>query len=63
MDGLQGYFRSHPLTEVRLEQVKEVIAEDGLDRTRPLTPLAISSLIQTSRPVFGTASDAGEAHA
>jgi beta-barrel assembly-enhancing protease len=62
MDGLQGYFRSHPLPEERLEQVKEVIAEDGLDRTRPLTPLAISSLIQTKRSVSGAASDTGEAH-
>jgi beta-barrel assembly-enhancing protease len=60
--GLQGYFRSHPLPEERLEQVKEVIAEDGLDRARPLTPLAISSLIQTKRSVSGAARDTGEAH-
>jgi predicted Zn-dependent protease len=45
IEGLQGYFRSHPLPEERLEQAKKVIAEEGLDATKPLTPLAISSLI------------------
>jgi predicted Zn-dependent protease len=60
---LQSEFGSHSLSEERLEQVREVIGEDGLHRTRKLTPLAISSLIETSRPVSGTVSDAGEAHA
>jgi predicted Zn-dependent protease len=59
---LQGYFGSHPLTEERHGQVEKVIAEDGLDRTRPMTPLAIPSLIQTNRSVSGTASDAREAY-
>jgi predicted Zn-dependent protease len=56
---LQGYFGSHPFTEDGHGQVEKVIAEDGLDRTRPL---AISSLIQTNRSVSGAASDAREAH-
>lgn len=46
IEGLQGYFRSHPLPEERLEQVKKVIAEDGLDVTKPLTALAIEPLIR-----------------
>ena len=62
IDGLQGYLSSHTLPEERLEQVKEVIGEDGLDRTRKLTPLAISSLIQSKRSVSGAARDTGEAH-
>jgi predicted Zn-dependent protease len=61
IEGLQGYFRSHPLPEERLEQVKEVIAEDGLDTTKPLTALAISSLVQGKRSVSGAAKDTGEA--
>jgi predicted Zn-dependent protease len=59
--GLQGYFRSHPFTEEWHGQVEKVIAEDGLDRTRPLAPLAISSLLQTKRSVSVAASDAREA--
>jgi predicted Zn-dependent protease len=39
IEGLLGYFRSHPLPEQRLEDAREVIAEDGLDTTKPLTPL------------------------
>jgi predicted Zn-dependent protease len=49
IEALQGYFRSHPLPEERLEQAKRVIAEDGLDATKQLTPLAVSSLLQTKR--------------
>ena len=60
IEGLQSYFRSHPLPEERLEQAKKVIAEDRLDATKPLTPLAISSLIQTKRSLAATARDAGE---
>jgi hypothetical protein len=59
---LQGDFGSHSLKEERLEQVREVIGEDGLDRTRKLTPLAISSLIQSKRSASGAARDTGEAH-
>jgi predicted Zn-dependent protease len=50
IEGLEGYFRSHPLPEERLNQATQVIAEDGLDLTKPLTPLAISSLVLT-KPV------------
>ncbi len=60
IEGLQGYFRSHPLPEERLEQAKKVIAEEGLDATKPLTPLAISSLIRTKRSLSVSAKDAGE---
>jgi hypothetical protein len=42
---LHGYFGSHSFTEEWHGQVEKVIAEDGLDRTRPLAPLAISSLL------------------
>jgi predicted Zn-dependent protease len=60
IEGLQGYFRSHPLPEERLEQAKKVIAEEGLDATKPLTPLAISSLIRTKRSLSVSAKGAGE---
>ncbi len=53
IEGLQGYFRSHPLPEERLEQAKRVIGEDGLDTNKPLTPLAISSLIHAKRSSAG----------
>ena len=49
IEGLQGYFRSHPLPEERLEEAKKVIAEDGLDATKQLTPPAVSSMLQTKR--------------
>jgi len=54
IEGLRGYFRSHPLPEERLEEAKKVIAEDGLDATKPLTPLAISTAIQAKRSRLGT---------
>ena len=57
--GLEGYFRSHPLPEERLDQARQVIAEDGLDVTKPLTPLAISSLIRTKLASPGAPNDAG----
>ena len=60
IEGLQGYFRSHPLPEERLEQAKKVIAEDGLDATRQLTPLAVSSLLQTKRSLDKAAKIAGD---
>jgi predicted Zn-dependent protease len=53
IEGLQGYFRSHPRPEERLAQAKRVIAEDGLDVKKPLSAFAISSLIQTKRPLAG----------
>lgn len=60
IEGLQGYFRSHPLPEERLEQAKKVIAEDGLDATKQLTPLAVSSLLQTKRSLAIATKSAGE---
>jgi predicted Zn-dependent protease len=56
IDGLQGYFWSHSLPEERLEQVEKVIAEDGLNKTKPLTQLMISSMIRVKR----TSSDIGK---
>lgn len=53
IEGLQGYFRSHPLPEERLEQVRMVIAEDGLDASRPTSPLAVASSIRTRRSSSG----------
>jgi hypothetical protein len=38
VDGLNGYFRSHPLPEERLAQIQRVIADDRLPIDRPLTP-------------------------
>ncbi|MGH9563702.1 MAG: M48 family metalloprotease, partial [Terracidiphilus sp.] len=46
IEGLLGYFRSHPQPEERLDQAQKVIAEDKLDLKKPLTPLAIASLIR-----------------
>ncbi|MGA7340194.1 MAG: M48 family metalloprotease [Terracidiphilus sp.] len=45
IEGLEGYFRTHPLPNERLAQANEVIADDGLDVSRPLTPLRINSKI------------------
>lgn len=59
IEGLEGYFRSHPLPEERLEQARQVIAEDGLEATKPLTPFAISSLIRTKLAGPGAPNDAG----
>lgn len=39
IEGLQGYFRSHPETAERLAQVRQVIADDHLAASKPLTPL------------------------
>ena len=60
IEGLQGYFRSHPLPEERLEQAKNVIAEDGLDATKQLTPFAVSSLLQTKPSLASTTKDVGD---
>ena len=38
IDGLMGYFRSHPLSSERLAQAKEVIAQDHLSIKQPLKP-------------------------
>ena len=47
IEGLHGYFRSHPEPEERLEQARKVIEEEGLDTSIPLTPLAVSSKLQS----------------
>ena len=60
IEGLQGYFRSHPLPEERLEQAKKAIAEDGLDPTKQLTPLAVSSLLQTKGSLASATKNAGD---
>jgi predicted Zn-dependent protease len=41
IDGLSGYFRSHPLPSERLAQVNEVIAQDSLDVKKPLKPFHV----------------------
>ena len=41
IDGLTGYFRSHPLPSERLEQVNTVIAQDHLAKDQSLKPLHI----------------------
>jgi hypothetical protein len=46
IEGLQGYFRSHPAPEERLEQARKVIVEDELDVKKPLTPIEITPLIR-----------------
>lgn len=39
VDGLEGYFRTHPSPAERLAQAHRVIAEDHLSMNAPLTPL------------------------
>lgn len=41
IDGLTGYFRSHPLPSERLEQLNAVIAQDHLPKNQPLKPFHI----------------------
>jgi predicted Zn-dependent protease len=41
IDGLEGYFRTHPLPAERIQQANEVIAEDLLPVDRPLSPIQI----------------------
>jgi beta-barrel assembly-enhancing protease len=41
IDGLEGYFRSHPLPSERLTQVQAVIAEDRLPMDRKLRPFRV----------------------
>lgn len=40
VEGLEGYFRTHPLPSERLAQAKAVIAQDGLNDDEPETPLS-----------------------
>jgi len=39
VEGLEGYFRTHPLPSERLAQARAVIAQDGLDARKAETPL------------------------
>ena len=48
IEGLNGYFRSHPLPAERLNQIKVVIAEDHLPVNRPLTPFHLEYEITTA---------------
>jgi predicted Zn-dependent protease len=41
VDGLTGYFRTHPQPSERLQQVNEVIAQDHLPKDQPLKPFHI----------------------
>jgi len=41
IDGLNGYFRSHPQPSERLAQVNDVIAQDHLPKDQPLKPFRI----------------------
>ncbi len=41
IQGLNGYFRTHPLPSERLAQAQRVIAEDHLPVDRPLKPFRI----------------------
>jgi len=41
IDGLTGYFRSHPMPSERLAQVNAVIAQDHLPVKRPVTPFHV----------------------
>lgn len=41
VDGLNGYFRSHPQPSERIAQAEAVIAEDHLPATRPLKPFRV----------------------
>ena len=42
MQGLAGYFRSHPLPSERLAQAKEIVAQDHLATDKPLTPFHLA---------------------
>lgn len=50
IQGLMGYFRSHPLGSERLAQAKAVIAQDRLDLSRARTPLRIDSAAEPEKP-------------
>ena len=41
IEGLTGYFRTHPLPSERLAQANEIIAQDHLPLSRPLKPFHV----------------------
>jgi beta-barrel assembly-enhancing protease len=48
IEGLMGYFRSHPLPSERLEQANRVIAEDRLATDKPLKRICTPELSRSS---------------
>jgi len=48
IDGLTGYFRSHPLPSERLQQIDEVIAQDHL-KNKPLTQFHVEYEVISGR--------------
>jgi len=50
IDGLQGYFRSHPLASERLAQAKSVIARDHLSAGQATTPIGAKLNLADSSP-------------
>jgi predicted Zn-dependent protease len=48
IDGLMGYFRSHPLPSERLQQINEVIAQDQL-KNKPLTQFHVEYEVTSGR--------------
>jgi predicted Zn-dependent protease len=52
IEGLTGYFRSHPLPSERLAQATEIIAEDRLPTNAPLTPFRAAYDITRGKPAL-----------
>lgn len=48
-DALDGYFRSHPLNEERIDQIQKLIASDQLPDRRSTRPLAVAYVFLTER--------------
>jgi predicted Zn-dependent protease len=48
VEGLTGYFRTHPLPSERREQIDEVISQDRMPVNRPLTPFHVSYEVTAS---------------
>jgi predicted Zn-dependent protease len=46
IDGLEGYFRSHPQSSERLAQVKRIIAQDHLAAKQATTPLSTNTAVE-----------------
>jgi predicted Zn-dependent protease len=47
IDGLAGYFRSHPQSSERLAQVKKIIEHDHLAADQPTTPISTNTAVET----------------
>jgi len=48
IDGLMGYFRTHPLPSESLAQSKEIIVQDHIDARQPLKPFHLEYEVTTS---------------